>query len=145
MATKNAETAVAAGTKRLPVKKGFRPKALDIAAAALGLAAVMIVSSFVYAESSGRLMVHITGESGEWIQPLDKYGDIEVPGPLGITYVHIGPEGVHIEDSPCPNKTCVAAGNITLANQWLACMPNNVFITIEGAGAKDDIPDAAVY
>jgi len=127
------------------VKKGFKFKILDIAAAVLGLAAVFLVSSLVYAETSGRLMVHITGESGEWLPPRDKYGDIEGPGPLGITRVHIGPEGVHIEDSPCPNKTCVAAGNITLANQWLACMPNNVFITIEGAGAKDDIPDAAVY
>lgn len=127
------------------MKKGFKFKILDIAAAVLGLAAVFLASSLVYAETSGRLMVHITGESDEWLQPLDKYGDIEVPGPLGITRVHIGPEGVHIEDSPCPNKTCVAAGSITLANQWLACMPNNVFITIEGAGAKDDIPDAAVY
>jgi hypothetical protein len=127
------------------VKKGFRLKILDIAAAALGLAAVFFASSLVYAETSGRLMVHITGESGEWLQPLEKAGDIAVEGPLGITYVHIGPEGVHIEDSPCPNKTCVAAGNITLANQWLACMPNSVFITIEGGGAKDDIPDAAVY
>ena len=127
------------------MKKGFRPKILDIAAALLGLAAVFAVSSAVYAQTSGRLMVHVTGESGEWLQPLDKPGDLAVQGPLGITHVHIGPEGVHIEDSPCPNKTCVAAGNITLANQWLACMPNNVFITIEGAGAKDDIPDAAVY
>jgi len=127
------------------VKSAFRPRILDIAAAILGLAAVFIVFTLVYSDSQGRLMVHITGESGEWMQPLDKAGDFEVPGPLGSTWVHIGNGSVHIESSPCPNQTCVAAGDISLANQWIACLPNEVFVSIEGSAGSEGEPDAAAY
>jgi len=127
------------------VKTAFRPRVLDIAAAVLGLAAVIFVSTLVYSDNSGRLMVHITGESGEWYQPLDKADDIEVPGPLGSTWVHIGDGKVNIEKSPCPNQTCVAAGDIHEANQWLACLPNNVFVRIEGQKNSGEVPDAAAF
>ena len=90
-------------------------------------------------------MVHITGESGEWMQPLDKAGDFEVPGALGSTWVHIENGSVHIESSPCPNQTCVAAGDISQANQWLACLPNQVFVSIEGSDGSEGGLDAAVY
>lgn len=90
-------------------------------------------------------MVHITGESGEWMQPLDKAGDIEVPGPLGSTWVHIGDGSASIESSPCPNQTCVAVGGVSQANQWVACLPNEVFVSIEGSAGSEGVPDAAAY
>ncbi|MEN6364588.1 MAG: NusG domain II-containing protein [Rectinema sp.] len=127
------------------MKSVFRPRILDIAAAVLGLAAVIFVSSLVYSDSRGRLMVHITGESGEWLQPLDKASDIEVPGPLGSTWVHIEGNRVHIQSSPCPNQTCVAAGDVYALNQWVACLPNTVFVRIEGEENSGDGLDAAVY
>jgi hypothetical protein len=136
---------VAAATDSFPVKSAFKPKILDIAAVLFGLAAVFVVSSLVYSESRGRLMVYVSGESGEWIQPLDKNGDIEVPGPLGSTWVHIEGNHVHIASSPCPNQTCVAAGDIGAANQWLACLPNSVFVHIEGSDNSGELPDATVY
>jgi len=90
-------------------------------------------------------MVHITGESGEWMQPLDKTGEFEVPGPLGSTWVHIEGGSVSIESSPCPNQTCVAVGGISQANQWVACLPNEVFVSIEGSAGSEGVPDAAAY
>ncbi|HWR13032.1 MAG TPA: NusG domain II-containing protein [Rectinemataceae bacterium] len=127
------------------MKTNYRLKILDIVAVLLGLAAVLIVTATVYSDNKGRLMVYVTGESGEWIQPLDKNGDIEVPGPLGSTWIHIEGNRVHISSSPCPNQTCVAAGDIESANQWLACMPNNVFVHIEGNDGSGGLPDAASY
>ena len=42
-------------------------------------------------------------------------------------------------DSPCPNKTCVQSMPIRETGEWSACLPNQVFLRIEGgrAGAVD--------
>ncbi|MCE1157390.1 MAG: NusG domain II-containing protein [Spirochaetia bacterium] len=126
-------------------KKLPRVKVLDIVIAAIGLGLVLLSVSLVYSNSRGRLMVHISGAEGEWLQPLDRPAVIEVPGPLGITVVHIENNSVHIEKSPCPNQTCVAAGDISAANLWIACLPNNVFVNIEGAGDPLEALDASSF
>jgi hypothetical protein len=77
---------------------------LDIVIAAIGLGLVLLSVSLVYSNSRGRLMVHISGAEGEWLQPLDRPAVIEVPGPLGITVVHIENNSVHIEKSPVQTK-----------------------------------------
>lgn len=59
---------------------------------------------------------------------------MEIPGHLGNTYIHIEDGTVSIENSPCPTKSCTTMGGISRKGQWLVCMPNGVFITIEGSG-----------
>ncbi|MDX9784376.1 MAG: NusG domain II-containing protein [Spirochaetia bacterium] len=128
------------------MKKRFpRFRLLDVLIAAIGLGLVFLSVSLVYSDSQGRLMVHISGWEDEWLQPLDRPAVIEVPGPLGITVVHIENNSVHIESSPCPNQTCVAAGDIGTANLWIACLPNNVFVNIEGAGDPLEALDASTF
>ncbi len=126
-------------------KRLFNIRVLDILIAAIGLGLVLLSVSLVYSESQGRLMVHISGAEDEWLQPLDRPAVIEVPGPLGITVVHIENNSVHIEKSPCPNQTCVAAGEINAANLWIACLPNSVFVNIEGAGDPLEVLDASSF
>ncbi|MDX9826288.1 MAG: NusG domain II-containing protein [Spirochaetia bacterium] len=126
-------------------KKLPRVRILDILIAVIGLSLVLLSVSLVYSDSRGRLMVHISGWEDEWLQPLDKPAVIEVPGPLGITVVRIENNCVHIENSPCPNQTCVAAGDISAANLWIACLPNNVFVNIEGAGDPLEALDASSF
>lgn len=126
------------------MKHSFRPKILDIAAFILGVMAVVFISATVYSDKGGSLYVHITGETGEWIEPLNVDKEIEVPGPLGATYVHIENNAAAITDSPCKNKLCIAMGAISQMNQWIACLPNNVFVRIEGRTEKDAI-DAAAF
>ena len=107
-------------------------------------AAISVSAVFVYGGGHDAPRVVVSGKGGEWIYPLDKDGHIEVKGPLGITKVGIAGGAVHIEDSPCPNKTCIAAGSIREPGQWLACLPNAVFVRIEG-GKKEGSVDASVY
>ncbi|TXT42532.1 MAG: hypothetical protein FD137_2114 [Spirochaetes bacterium] len=99
----------------------------------------------VYSDSGNILYVHINGESGEWIEALDANTEVEVPGPLGPTYVHIEDGGVSISDSPCDNKLCIGMGTIRLKHQWVACLPNNVFVRIAGRTSSEDTIDAATY
>jgi hypothetical protein len=125
------------------VRMRLRP--LDIAAAILAAAAVALTSIAVYGNASGRLRAVISDGKDEWLYPLDASRDVEVPGPLGTTVVEIKDGNARVLDSPCPNKTCIAAGEISLNGQWLACLPNRVFVRIEGGPSDGDTVDAGVY
>jgi len=127
------------------MKFSFRPRILDIAVFIAGLAAVIFVSLGVYSASGDILYVEITGKSGEWIEALDADRVIEVPGPIGSTFVHIENGRVAITDSPCENKLCVGMGSISEANQWVACLPNEVFVRIGSRTGEGSALDATAY
>ena len=101
---------------------------------ALGLT---VYSGFIaYAGSSGSAQVLIQGPNRSWVFPLDAEETVKVRGILGDdTVVRIHEGEVWAESSPCDNQTCVGMGRITGNSwfAWIACLPNNVFIMIEGA------------
>jgi hypothetical protein len=63
-----------------------------------------------------------------------------VPGPLGDTVVVIENGSVRVVSSPCPEKICIKTGRISKPGQWIACLPNKVFISIRGR--RSEQPDA---
>ena len=122
----------------------MRIKALDLVIVLAAAGAVAISAASAYGPGKGRAEVTITGKDGEWVYPLSPDREVPVAGPLGTTLVEIRAKAVRIEDSPCPNKTCIAAGAISSPGQWLACLPNRVFVRVEG-GRTDEGVDAGVY
>lgn len=111
---------------------------LDVLIVALSAAALVALSIAVYGGPRSATLVVATDE-GEWLYPLTEARDIEVQGLIGVTYIHIENGSAHIEDSPCANKTCVASLPISQTGEWAACLPNGVFIHIEGAEDDDEI------
>jgi Uncharacterized protein conserved in bacteria len=122
----------------------MRIKALDILIIALSAGIVGLSAVWAYGPRADAAKVVIKAQGGEYIYPLSSDREIQVPGPLGVTLVEIKDKAVHIEDSPCPNKTCIAAGSVSEAGQWIACLPNQVLVRIEGDSADAGV-DAAVY
>jgi len=103
------------------------------AAAVLAAASLVFLSSLGAVDAAGEPRVVIADAKGqEWIYPLDTDLEVPIEGPLGISTVHIHDGRVAIESSPCPNQTCVAAGSIDRPGQWVACLPNQVFVRVEG-------------
>lgn len=127
------------------MKLRLRLKLLDLVIFTAALAAVIFVSLQVYSGSGDLLYIQVTGDSGEWIEALGSEKEIDVPGPLGVTHVHLHDETVSITDSPCDNKLCISMGKISLKHQWVACLPNNVFVRITGRASNEDPLDAATY
>lgn len=76
-------------------------------------------------------MLVISSGSKEWIFPLDIRDTVEIPGDMGITKISISREGVEVLDSPCKNKLCVLSGQIKHPGEYIACIPNRVFIFID--------------
>jgi hypothetical protein len=123
----------------------MRLKPLDLVIVLAAAGAVAYSAALAYGSGKGRAQVTITGRDGEWIYPLSSDREVSIAGPLGDTIVEIRGKSVRVEDSPCPNKTCIAAGAISRPNQWIACLPNRVLVRIEGGGADEEDVDAGVY
>jgi len=122
----------------------MRLRLFDFAAIAVAAAAVAAASVAAYAPGSGEPNAIVSGDEGQWIYPLSSDAELSVAGPLGITLVQVSDGAVRVLDSPCSNKTCIAAGSVSKPGQWIACLPNKVFVRVEG-GTSDDGVDAATY
>ena len=120
----------------------LRPLDILVALAAAGAIAFAAVSA--YGPGSGPVIAVLKGRDGEWVYPLSTDREVRVAGPLGDTVVEIRGKAVRIVASPCPNKTCIAAGAIDRPGQWLACLPNQVFVSVEGRRSDGGI-DASAY
>lgn len=117
----------------------------DLLAALLTVAIIAYISLTVYGGGGEDAAVHIQVGQKEWLYDLQQDQDVHIPGPLGDTHVVIEDGHVHVESSPCEAKICIAAGEIAHSNEWIICLPNRVFITIEGEAKRSDEVDEVVF
>jgi hypothetical protein len=122
-----------------------RLKALDMAIFVFALLLTGLISLQVYARGRGtpEITIEAAGAGAteqQWIYPLEAEATVRVPGPLGETVVEIKDGAVRVVSSPCPEKICIKTGRISKPGQWIACLPNRVFISIRGR--KSEQPDA---
>jgi hypothetical protein len=97
---------------------------------------ISVMSFSLYTTVSENPEVHVTAGDKEWVYDLSVDTTVSFEGPIGITTMEISNNSVHVHDSDCQNQICVLAGWIEKPGEWIACLPNNVFIVIEG---KPDI------
>jgi hypothetical protein len=112
-------------------------KAFDFLALLLS---VLVIAGFSISAYSGRDAprdVVIEASGSQWIYPLDVDRVERVTGPLGVTIVAIKGGRASVEDSPCPDKLCVHMPAISQRGQWIACLPNRVFVRVRGEGGQD--------
>jgi hypothetical protein len=104
----------------------------------IGISIIIVaISSYnIYSSSSDERVLRIDASGTDYLYPLDKDAEIEIEGSIGPTHIIIHNGEAHISESPCDNKLCILMGSISKTGQWAACMPNRVFISIEGG--KDD-------
>ncbi len=109
----------------------MKVKPADIAIFLFALA--LSFSSFLLFQTfSGAKAIHVTTETGTWVYDLSVDAMIDFEGPIGITTMEIEGGRVHVHASDCKNQVCVLAGWIDSPGEWIACLPNNVFIVIQG-------------
>jgi hypothetical protein len=115
-------------------------KILDVMIILSALALTGFSAYAAYIKPQKKPQVFIRGQERTWIFPLDAEETVVVPGPLGNTVVRIHENQAWVESSPCVNKTCVAQGHVQRRGAWAACLPNIVFLLIEGN--NDPVIDA---
>lgn len=125
------------------VIKRLRP--IDFVVFFLALLLLFASSLHIYRlQRQGGAWVHISSGQRQWRYPLENNGQYQVPGLLGESTISIENGRASIIDSPCANKTCIQAGTIERPGQWLACLPNAVFVKIEGRTDASQ-PDASSW
>ena len=110
----------------------LRLKVLDLAAVAAALAVIALASARAYGGRPGAEQLHLRGPGREWVYPLGADRTVTVSGPLGDTVVEIRGGQARVLSSPCAEKLCVRSGAIARQGQWIACLPNRVFIEVRG-------------
>ena len=83
--------------------------------------------------------VVIESSKNIWYYQLDKNKEINIEGNLGESTIKIQDGFVSFENSPCPNKLCVLSSAISKNGQWIACLPNGVFVRIEGEDENTEV------
>ena len=121
---------------RLPLKP------LDIPVVVLAAALTLFIGAAVYSGGTVSSRVVVRGPDRTWIFPLNAEEMVTVTGSIGETRVEISRGRAAIVSSPCGGQTCVAAGGLHNNGQWAACLPNRVFLFIEGV---EDAVDAATW
>ncbi len=111
-----------------------------IAAIVLALCVYSIVT--IYA-NAGSAHVAVSSPSGDFIYPLNEDRSLVIAGKQGETLVIIENGTVQVTDSACRDKLCVLAGKLSKPGQWTACLPNGVYVRVEGDKKDMDI-DAVV-
>lgn len=126
------------------MKSIIRIKPFDVIVIVLALFITIGAASSAYSpgSSEGNFVIEASGR--RWTYPGDAEALIEAEGPLGISVVEIRGGVVRMISSPCPDETCVAVGSISRPGEWIACLPNQVFIYVEGNRSGDDV-DAATW
>ncbi|AFG36443.1 NusG domain II-containing protein [Spirochaeta africana] len=122
--------------------KSMRPFDWVALALAIGLSAgATMLAQARYGESS---TVAIQAEGRSLLYSLDEDRVLEFEGPLGRTVVVIEDRRVRVVEDPGPLQICVRDGWIDRGGEWLICLPNRVFIRIEGSQEDAEV-DASVF
>ena len=118
-------------------------KAFDYLAISLSLLVVGGFSVYAYAgrASTGDIVIEASGT--RWIYPLNVDRTEMVKGPIGDTVVVIAGGKAFVQDSPRPDKLCVHMPAISRPGQWIACLPNRVFVQVRGT--SDQTVDQLSY
>ena len=61
----------------------------------------------------------------------------------GTNVIHIKKGFVYMEESTCPDKTCIKQGSIDRPGEIIVCLPNKV--TVEIIGEAESGPDAVSH
>ncbi len=114
----------------------------DYLAIAVSAAAVGVAAWFAYSGRARPGDVVVEASGTEWIYPLSADRQVSVDGPLGATVVVISGGAAKVADSPCPDKLCVAMAAVSKPGQWIACLPNRVFVRVRGR-ATEKVDDSS--
>ena len=118
-------------------------KLLDLVALLCSVGVAAAITRWVLGIRRGRPIIRVTSADGAWLLRPDTDQVLEVAGPLGNNRIVVRDGSVFVESAPCANQICVKTGHVSRPGQWIACLPNRVFVAVEGG--PDDQIDARSY
>ena len=81
-------------------------------------------------ETGSNAVVTVRTADGEEIYPLNKDGVFSLNGGTNTLVIENGEAWV--SEANCPDKICMGMGKISKNGEFIACLPNQVIIVVEG-------------
>ncbi len=113
------------------------PKISDFAAVIITLIFIGVFSYLAYSSPGVTETVRIKTDTEEWVYPMNEDDVMTFTGPVGRTVVEIRDGAVSVVSSDCKEQVCVRTGHIRRPGGWIVCLPNRIFIRIEGNDAEE--------
>ena len=119
------------------MSRGFfnRLRFFDFVVFVLAAGITVFCAIKIYGKSDSALHFIIQGNREKWVYPSGQSAELDIPGPLGITVIKLSGGKAQVVSSPCINQYCVGSHSIQNRGQWIACLPNAVFVRVEAAEA----------
>lgn len=126
----------------IAVKHSYPTLLVDSIILLFSIAILLFIASAAYGGGGG--YVNVESPEGSYRYSLATDREVVVHGPLGDTHIVIEKGSAKIIDSPCPTKTCVQQGAISNSRGWIACLPNQILLTIVSASNGEmEVDDVA--
>ena len=126
----------------LDVKHSYPTVLVDTLILLFSIAILLIIALASLGGGGG--YVNVESPEGSYRYSLATDRQVVVHGPLGETHITIEQGEARIIDSPCPTKTCIQQGAISTASGWIACLPNQILLTIvSSANGEMEVDDVA--
>lgn len=113
----------------LHIKSIIKP--LDIVLFLLALTITIFSIMYLTKDKGDSPQAIIDTPNGSYIYNLDTDRELKFEGPLGFTYITIKDGEAYFTDSPCANKICIHTDPASKNGDWIACLPNRIFLRIE--------------
>ena len=81
-------------------------------------------------ETGSNAVVAVRTADGEAVYPLNKDGVFSLNGGTNTLVIENGEAWV--SEANCPDKICMGMGKISKNGEFIACLPNQVIIVVEG-------------
>jgi len=101
----------------------------------IGIFLILFILSFFllrYFPQTGSLVTISVNNKPLYSFSISEDRDITISGPIGDTNLRISENRVWITEAPCPHKICKKMGKIGRAGEIIVCIPNKIFIEVEG-------------
>lgn len=126
----------------LAMERKLPPTLIADALIFLLLSSLVIFISFAAVGSgSGYLAVQTPSDTYRYSLATDQV--VSVVGPLGETQIEIRGGAALIINSTCPTKSCTLQKPISSSGKWIACLPNQILLTIVGSHQEVEVDDVA--
>ena len=125
------------------MRASIRIKLFDIVAVCVSGVCFAWSLVYAYGDRAGEPWIHVESADEEWILPQQGFRLLELQGPIGTTTIEVKDGEVRVIASPCSEKICLQTGGISKPGEWIACLPNRIFITVRAKDRKN--VDAVSY
>ena len=119
-----------------PARHSFLTLADRLLIAGLSAAIVVLLVADYRVEPGQRVLVQSADDAR--VYDLADQAVHSVTGPLGVSQVEVGPQGVRMVSSPCRQQRCVLRRWALRRGDAIVCVPNKVVLTLLGEHAGLD-------